>query len=38
LDSDVAKKCDELKQQLRPRCNKESVLPSEYENILKSSN
>ena len=38
LDSDVAKKCDELKPQLRPRCNKEGVLPSEYENILKSIN
>jgi hypothetical protein len=38
LDSDVAKKCDGLKQQLRPRCNKEGVLPSEYENILKSIN
>jgi hypothetical protein len=34
LDSDVAKKCDELKQQLRPRCNKESVLPSDYKNLL----
>lgn len=38
LDSDVAKKCDELKQQLRPRCNKEGVLPSEYENLLKPIN
>jgi hypothetical protein len=38
LDSDVAKKCDELKQQLLPRCNQEGVLPSEYENILKSIN
>lgn len=34
LDSDVAKKCDELKQQLRPRCNKEGALPSDYEKLL----
>ena len=38
LDSDVAKKCDELKQGLRPRCNKEGVLPSDYKNLLKQIN
>jgi hypothetical protein len=38
LDSDVAKKCDGLKQQLRPRCNKEGVMPTEYKNLLKSIN
>ena len=38
LGSEVEKKCNKLKQQLRPRCNKEGVLPSVYENLLKSIN
>jgi hypothetical protein len=38
LDSDVAKKCAELKNHLLPRCNNEGVLPSEYEYLLKPIN
>lgn len=33
-DSNVEEKCSELKKILRPRCNKEGVLTSEYKNLL----
>jgi hypothetical protein len=32
-DSNVEEKCSELKKILRPRCNKEGVLTSEYKNL-----
>ncbi len=34
IDANVEEKCSELKKLLRPRCNKEGVLTSEYKNLL----